>query len=317
MIMSNSLETLIKGKEKFFKNKKTVIQKSNLINMYEDAIKNLSQNVLPVCEKFLSLAEDNSIPAISKKTLDNVGEVKVTLKYLKTSDKTVYGYFKNTLVPNLKNLVEQSDKIRNVLINNFPTVATSATFTVKELSVVNFVDNITFFSSFTLDLIDFIIETCRIHSGSLKTYSFNKKILEMIRNNMNPFILTTSECNKDYITKFIKSLPHASEVIVEEVREESPELVKRIVSEQGDVQPLLNVNNFFGNPIYHIGMWISDLQHRRYEYLKEKRARFNLTITQLELEKDGVNDAAINDQIAWYREREEEMAYKISKYENS
>lgn len=315
--MSNTLDVLLKGKDKFFKDKKTVIKKSLIISMFEDAVQSIETDVLPVCESFIKSVDTEQTGILTKKNLDGVGELKVVLNYVKTKEKTVYGYFKNTVIPNLKSLVEHREKLKNVLTNNFPTISTYASFNVKDLSVINLIDNINFLSMYTLDLVNFVIETCRINSNSLKNYEMNKKVLEMIRNNLNPFVLLSTELDKNYLESFIKKLPNCTELIVDSIKEESPELIKRVLEDQGQPEKMMNVNNFTFNPIYHILSGIENFKYNRYLANKDKRERFRLTITQLELEKDGVNDDKINKQIEWYREKEEELTYKITKYENS
>lgn len=315
--MSNTVDVLLKGKDKFFKDKKTVIKKANLLNIFEDSINSINQEVLPVCENFIKNVDTDQTGILNKKNLENVGELKIVLKYANTKEKNVYGYFKNILIPSLRSVVENREKLKNVLSNNFPTISTHASFTVKDLAVVNLIDNINFLSTYTLDLISYTIETCRIMTGSLKNYEMNKKLLEMLKNNLNPFVMLTIDLDKTYIDNFIKKLPTSTELIVDSIKEESPELIKRVMEDQGQPEKILNVNNFTYNPIYHILSGIANWKHNAYLANKEKRERYRLTITQLELEKDGVNDEKINKQIEWYREREEELAYKITKYENS
>lgn len=315
--MAENYDALLKVKETLFKSKSDTFKRNALFKELDDGYTNIKENIIPILEKIVNNVDEKNKDFLSAKDFDCCKQVNIVLKYSPVKDKSVYNFIKNILLVNLKNIVVSETQITNTLRNNCNPVLTYHSVNFKDISIMNFIDTIIFIGNYALDFVDLIIETYRVNNKFISKLPINKRLLENIENNLSSFVLAANTLNNKYIQEFLKELPNSSTLLIEDYRDVPSDLLDRIVNKDSNIPKIIKTNNFVGNIFYHIGMWWVDREHEKYNNMKTKRERFQLTIMQLELEKNGQNDENIDRQINWYREQEEELAYKITKYETN
>ena len=87
------------------------------------------------------------------------------------------------------------------------------------------------------------------------------------------------------------------------------------ISSKVDVRFELPVNNFVGNPFYHVGKWITDLMDSRHEANKDKVKLIELKIHELRMKQNGEKDDNLSKQIDYYENKLSKLEYKIRTYE--
>ena len=312
-----TINELIEKKQEYFKKHDIIITKNFLVNEFTQAISNIEDNVIPTLEAIITNVETNGKKFLTPQEFNKVKLVGGILKYTKYKKDDVYGFIKDCLLVNLKALVLEEGHIKNAITNNMNTRISPVSINIKDLNILNFVDNIVFVATFALDFLDLVIESVKVNTIKGYEMRINKKILESITNNLGGFLNISSSLNKAYIQMFIKELPKSSTSIVSELENQDQSLANKVIKDTGGTPDMLSKFGITWNPVYDIRMKIQEWQHDRYLAMKEKRDRYKLEIMKLELDKNGQNDIELDKSIEWYREKEEELARKIAKYEQS
>lgn len=315
--MAEKYDDLLQIKDTLFKSKSDTFKRTALFKELEDGFVNIKENIIPVVEKMVNNVDEKNKDFLTAKEFDCCKQINIVLKYSTVKDKSVYSFIKNILLVNLKQLVVMENQIVNSLKNNCNPVLTYHSVNFKDISIMNFIDTVVFIGNYTLDFLDLILETYRVDKKFISNIPINKRLLENIEQNLTSYINAVNTLNAKYIQEFMKDLPKASTLLMEDYRDVSSSIVDKVVNSNSKIPTVIKTSNFVGNIFYHIGMWWVDREHEKYNNMKRKRERFQLTIMQLELEKSGQNDEKIDNQIKWYREQEEELAYKIAKYETN
>jgi hypothetical protein len=87
----------------------------------------------------------------------------------------------------------------------------------------------------------------------------------------------------------------------------------------GEIDPfsLGIVNNFRGNPIYHIGKMFAERQADRHKLAQEKKSSLELRLLHLKMLNEGNTSPSLEKEIRYITERIEDLEYNIAKAEQS
>ena len=204
---------------------------------------------------------------------------------------------------------EQESKIVK-LVNDLPDVMTSKAMKMKDAAVVTILRDLTSMTSYTLDLLYYIIVDESV--SDLPKIKFKR-----IQEGMANYVSLLNAYGKNF-KKTIEDVKNVSDEVIEvrENIEKDMALLEQVASNTGKLVNL-PTRNFVGNPIYHFRMWLVDKEVQNYEALKVKKEMIELKVHELQLEQQGSRDKDLSKQIAYYENKLAGIEYKIEKFENS
>lgn len=196
-----------------------------------------------------------------------------------------------------------------------PDILTEA-ITAKKAILIRALDQISFISRYTLDLLTYIYvqETAAADPQAEGELGISKITAQRVIQNVAVFAnLLTVYGNKSFMLE--KRLDHIPEVLLSEKTVDS-------VSSTFDADKLDPLNipfamNFFYNPIYHVRLIVAEWQASRYKANKDKKKMLELRLLYLKMLGDDKKDASVEKEIAYTQERIDSLEYSMKKMERS
>lgn len=218
------------------------------------------------------------------------------------------GFCLDNVAANLDTVEEQANNLLE------PDVLKSG-ITVKKAVVLRSAELLCFVSRFTVDLVDYILckETAATKGGDTELTAVNKATERNIIENISDFARTLSVYameNKKFSEDF-SSIPDLTANLKNE------QSIRGIYSEQ-QLDPFNNysMKNFFGNPIYHLRLQISEWQNSRYQNLRDKKRMLELRILHLELERENGTNPKLETELTYIKNRVEDIESKMRDLES-
>lgn len=205
---------------------------------------------------------------------------------------------------------KQEGNIRKLVEENIPEVITNKAMRIKDAAILTVIRDLTSMLSYTLDLLYYIIVDESV--SDLPKIKFKR-----IKEGVATYVTLLNTYGKDF-KKYIKDIENVSTEVIEvkENLEKDMALLEKVVGNTGKMI-MIPAQNFVGNPIYHIRMWLVDKEIALYEGLKVKKEMVELKIHELQLEQQGGSDKDLRKQIEYYENKLANIEYKIEKIEQN
>lgn len=273
------------------------LKKDNILNLFQYEVDVISGEILPLIDVFKSSATQNTFDV----SFMDKGEAKEVLApiaralEIKGKNYEVINYIQNVL----QDIIDNEVNIEKFFRKCFNGTVTDKTITTKEAAALAILERIVQVRIYTLDLMLFLTSL----TGS--KFEVSTKYKENLLKNGVVF---------GYSIKALKTKELINEM---DKISEMPALDLNVDSEVGSPS-VVNTDNFVGNPIYHLGIWIVDFKHKFvYERIKTQKESVELLLTDLKMQADGVNDPDIEKRIKYYENLLQEYDYKIKKMEQA
>lgn len=211
--------------------------------------------------------------------------------------------------PILKNL----DEIEDLVKRTYNTEVSGGGLTYQKANLLQFVECANFVARFSLKLLNYayICETSKYEDGEAIKNSLSKGEIAWIEQNMFNFALAFRivSGNPGQVKKQIADIPDV------EIKEDTDATLEETLGANRLDPLMMGFIPVRLNPIYHIRMFVANYQNARYKAALAERDMVNLRKMNLELMKDGKNDAAIQKHINELQERADKLNYKIKEME--
>jgi hypothetical protein len=196
-----------------------------------------------------------------------------------------------------------------------PDILTEA-ITAKKAILIRALDQISFISRYTLDLLTYIYvqETVAVDPEAEGELDISKNSAQRVIQNIATYAsLLTVYGNKSFTLE--KRLVNIPEVLLSEKTVDA-------VTSTFDADKLDPLNtpfamNFFYNPIYHVRLIVAEWQASRYKANKDKKKMLELRLLYLKMLSDDKKDASVQKEIAYTQERIDSLEYSMKKMERS
>lgn len=276
--------------------KSSVNKKNNVLVLSQSCMDNINKYVLPSLETLIS-----SIDSIPDKS--NLIQLGVDLGL---------GRDKKAIVTGIRDFFVRAESclhsMSRVVNKDFPDLITAKTTSFKVGTVMRVITDISSMSIFCLDVIYYSISD---RSKMDKSYTIQ------IDKNYSSFCSLFLTYNRE-LENITKNAPAISNEIISL---NAPSAMSDVLAKKSGATVRLpdgfKVQQFVGNPIYHIRLWLVDRDIEKYNANKDKKEMLELKVLSLKMAKNdpGADTNKLDKQIAYYEEKISDLNYKIERFE--
>lgn len=185
--------------------------------------------------------------------------------------------------------------------------------TLRKAILLRGVEHMTFMSRYSVDLLNliYINEAKTANTELTEGFAASDRTAKMTEKNLFIFARLLYWYSQD-LEKFKVTLARGKEAILNDATTQN---VIALYNEE-EVDPIASglVNEFEGNPIYHIRLIIAEWQSDRYKSFKDKKKMLELRLLHLKSMETG-SDPKLEKEIEYVQDRITSIEYKMSKME--
>lgn len=253
------------------------IKKDDVLENIENTFTGIRENVIPAIDQMLANSDLSGIK--NNKLLVSLGVIIKTTGTVSTL-KAIKELFEE-LDAEYNNFYTMADK-------NLPNVITTNAITVRASSILYINNAITIMTLYVLDFLYMSVMSKDTEYPRIKT--------DEIKNNVVNFGRFINDFRGNF-KKMIKEIPEYSDA---EIAIDAPSSLQEYKVGQSGKIPQLPANNFVGNPIYSIRLWLVDKEIAKYDRLQDKKRLLELRLFELQQEADHLPTDKIRKQILVY-----------------
>jgi len=285
----------------FFHSMNHTTKKEDVLTNIKRTFDNLNNEVLPTLSNVIENVGNSDV--IKKNNNIKLLAISAGIKSKDNKDTLV------KLKAILTNIAKNDDLVEKLVNDKLPDVVTDKTVTVRDLAILKLASDLSNLTLFTLDFLYMILT-------DPKDSDFPKIKFQLIKDGMSDYGILI----KTYSDKFTKKIETIGKIadLPLETDEHKSSFFEKLLGKEGKVTNLPNVNNFVGNPIYHIRLWLVDREVKKYENLKDKKKLLELKVLELKAKEanEGENPK-LKKQIEYYEDKISSVEYEIAKIENN
>ena len=216
----------------------------------------------------------------------------------------------------LSTLKANIDLIEKVIEADFEVEVMSAGITLPKATVIRFIELLGFVSTFSLRLLNYcyVLESAvRAADTSYTNKQLNPGEIALIKNHMFDFALAldVAATPEKKLEKELKEIPDFL------LSGKMGAGMAAIGDAKADKLNVFGVKGFTGNPIYHVGLIVAEIQSDRYKRAKDLKATLELRLLRLKRQADGQNDPGLEREIEVLQSRIDKVTDKLRKVEES
>lgn len=187
--------------------------------------------------------------------------------------------------------------------------------TIRKSILLRAAEHISFITRYSVDLINLlcILEAEEAKVEHLEGFSQAPKLREMVEKNVFIFakLLSIYGQKPEDFKSVIVAIPDAV------LNDTTIQNIVAVYKEE-DVDPMNSavIQNFQGNPIYHVRLVFAEWQANRYKAFKDKKKMLELRLLHLRMQQNNENDPGLEKEIAYLQDRVENIEYKLKKMED-
>jgi len=284
----------------FFHSMNHTTKKEDVITNVKRTFDNLNNEVLPTLSNII----DNVGTSDVIKKNNNIKLLAISAGIKSKDNKDTLVKLKGILT----NIAKSDNSVEKLINDKLPDVVTDKTATVRDLAILKLASDLSNITLYTLDFLYFILT-------DVKDSDYPKIKFQQIKDGMMDYGMLI----KNYGDKFNKKIDEIGKIadIPLESDPSKSSFFEKLLSKQGKVTNMPSVNNFVGNPVYHIRLWLVDREVKKYENLKDKKKLLELKVLELKAKEanEGENPK-LKKQIEYYEDKISSVEYEISKIEN-
>jgi len=289
---------MLKNLIDYFDKLNHTIKKEDVVTVIDETLDSLNNTVLPTL--------DAVIKDSTKDTLDNNQVLKRLTMLL-----GVKGTGRDTLVKIkgiLNNVNKFSKKIESLVNDELNDIVTDKTATVKDAAIIKLVNDINIITMYTNDILYVILL-----KGDSTSTDLTKARLKEIQDSIPTYANILKQFSRDF-SKQLDNITKLSDDLINVEPKKIP-FLEKLLSKKGSTIDTVDTNNFNGNPIYHIRMWLVDRDIAKYELLKDKKKLIELKLLELKLKQKQEDNPKLAKRIEYYENKIAKIEYQIARYE--
>lgn len=271
----NTFRSLVNGSSG-----KSVLEKAVVIRSAGDVFDNIANNTIPALEYLCESYDEeinNDKSGFTKSVYESTHRIfKHRVKDVPSDQRNKYISSFFIIKDVFTDLTNNKDRILSTLNNNLQQFIGTETTTIKDMTIINFLDCVNYANNVCLD---FIIYSIFVSSGEAK--ELHKNLRDRVVSSTSSFFLNLAKLDMENVNKFLKELPKNSSIAMKNVEDSPVEDVVTATKENGEHIETNGLDNFVGNPIYHVRLWIADYKHERYKQNLIKKEIILGKITQI------------------------------------
>lgn len=279
------------------------ITKDDILSVLDNTESKITTIVIPTYK--------NAVPALKDVKLNEEAE------YILSILARNYSNGSNDLSKTVSAIYKDLTKIRGVITDleeaidsNLPDAVVKDNVTLKSEALMKLASQIEFTVDYSIYLLDyFVTESSEYENLEVE---IPKPIVSYIKANVLAFgqMLDFLTENAKQIINNLDNVPDVRVVGLDK------SMIKAAISKLKYMMRLSNLEKgFVGNPIYHIRMWIAEIQVYKYQGDKDRKRLLELKIAKLKENKNGKNNAKIDKQVEYYQNLVNDIDFKIKQYE--
>ena len=282
-------------------NLKHTIKRDDVYTSFNNTLTSLNNEVIPALADFSKLVKGISIKMSELPELTMLN----SMSGIKASDlKSFIKILEKTIVT----LSKEGKDVSKLITDSLPEIISRDIISTKQAAILSLINSYGSITLFTIDLLLFLTDRIDVNVNGIVSDLIKSKVME-IKTGMLPYskLILFFNTNKSLI-KDIGKLPN------DRIMPDSKDTATfSIASKTKGVLPLMG---FIGNPIYHIRMWLVDLEMVKYDALTDKRKLLELKVNDLKSRQGGDNNAKLKKTISYYEDKLEKVEYKIRTIED-
>ena len=285
----------------YVKNTFHTIKKEDVVKNLDDIATAIKEEVLPTLDVVI---KNSDLEIINKSKY--IKPIMITSGIKAKDGRELFVKIKGIIT----NINKALGNLETLVLDELPDIVSDKTITVKDAAILKTISDIGNITLFTSDVAYLILI-----DGNVNDTEFPKKKI----NDVIDGIPTYGNMLKVYGSNFnnklenIKKLPDTKLVL----DNKKANMLEKIVSKNAKLIDVPNASSFNGNPIYHVRMWLVDIEMLKYERLKDKKKLIELKIMELKLKAKNESNDKLTKQIEYYEEKLAKIDYKISKIEEN
>lgn len=285
----------------FFRNLNKVIKKEDVLLVLDNSISSIQDEVLPALTNIIDNLGHSDV--ISKNNTIKLLGIGAGMKAKDNRDILI------KIKSVLSSISKSDNQISKLVEDELNDIITDKTATVKDIAILRTVYDISFMSTYTLDLLYYLIT-------NPKDSEFPKMKFTDIKNGMDDFTSVLRTYNEN-LNKRLKDIKGITDTVLDE--SVNIDFFSKLVAKKGKVVNFGTIGSgFVGNPIYHIRLWLVDNEINKYENLKDKKRLLELKVLELKAKFDGEEPIPeLMKQIEYYEDKISSVEYEIRKIEES
>ncbi len=291
----------------FIKTLIPVLNKSDVLEDIRVTKSEIESTVIPSINQASENVKIIKLKAPKNKELVNVFFRNYSLS---NSSKNILAEIALKLPVVLQNLVEvektfDEDTGKDIIVDGV---------TNKKAIMLRAIEQISFLSRFTMDLLTVLYNNEALDSGIDMEESIEvpKIMNDRVTKNIGLYAILLSIYGDSKFT-FDKRTADMPDVVLNETTATSVLSVYGVKNLDPINSPL--VMGFDYNPIYHIRLVVAEWQASRYQSMKDKKKMLELRLLHLKLLEDKKSDPKIEKEISYIQSRVDSIEYNMSKME--
>lgn len=281
---------------------KHTVKRSDVQSQFNYSLLSLNNDVMPGLKSMDDLVKLDNI------RLSDLPEFSVFNRNSGIKAKDIKGLIKG-MVSIISSMERQSNDIGGLIETILPEIISKDIITVRQATLLNVINNYNSVALFTLDLLLYLVTLSDVKINDVENDMVKPKIAE-IRTDMVTYGNILAFFNNN--TKIAKDIVKVS--------------TDKLLIDGKDISAInvlssnshkMHISGFIGNPIYHVRMWLVDLEMSYYEYLKEKKKLLELKILDLKAKNDGEHNPKLTKSIAYYENKLGNVEHSMRNIEES
>lgn len=239
------------------------VTKADIINGASEIFDNIETTLLPTLDQ------------ITTSYVDEINKEKKYLPVLKTEfekrfkdslksvDASARGH--NIVVFEImkvifQNLSDNRDHILNTFNNNLQLFVGSETANIKDMSIISYIDNINYAMNVAMDFMLYSVFEVVGEANEL-----GNRVRDRAMSSAGTLVNSLVKLEEPRLKEYLKDLPKISTIDMNAVENATPDDVYTAANDAKEKMPEYVLDNFVGNPIYHVRLWIADYKHNKYK----------------------------------------------------
>ena len=285
----------------YVKNTFHTIKKEDVVKNLDDIATAIKEEVLPTLDVVI---KNSDLEIINKSKY--IKPIMITSGIKAKDGRELFVKIKGIIT----NINKSLNNLETLVLDELPDIVSDKTITVKDAAILKTISDIGNITLFTSDVAYLILI-----DGNVNDTEFPKKKIDDIVNGIPTYGNMLKVYGRNFNNKLenIKILPDTKLVL----DNKKANMLEKIVSKNAKLIDVPNASSFNGNPIYHVRMWLVDIEMLKYERLKDKKKLIELKIMELKLKAKNESNDKLTKQIEYYEEKLAKIDYKISKIEEN
>lgn len=283
------------------------LQRDDVLEDIRITREELTSSVIPAYQAAAAFFKTSKFKSAAAKSMQNTFNRNFILKGAKRQDSLV-----SDIAFNFTNVLENLNHVEKQIDSLFSRDIIKDGLTARKALLLRAADHINFIARYSVDLLNLIyIVEAEARATELESeFGMSNKLRENVEKNIFIFARIYSTYAVDP-KEFVDLLGAMPEVVVNHQTEEA--VINMYKEHQVDPLSIQLADGFQGNPIYHIGLILSEYQANRIKAQQDKKKQLELQLLHLRMLDQDEPSPDLEKQIQYLQKRIEDLEDKLRK----